>query len=109
MPKPTEKDKAAKKPSSKPAPKTKSVRKTAEELYTPEERKSLYQIGRRVAELRARRHITQAQLAQLSGLHLSYIALIELGKRNMHVLAMIKLSKAHQVTLSELVKTEGLF
>lgn len=39
-------------------------------------------IGRRIAELRAKRGISQRKLARLSGVHNTYIARAELGKEN---------------------------
>ena len=102
------KEKGKAEPAAAKAAKRPAVRKPQDELYTPEEQRVLYKVGRRIAELRVRRGLTQVQLAEKAGINRTYLGLIELGKRNTHLLNLWKLCRALKASLSELLKTEGL-
>ena len=60
--------------------------------------------GKRVRHLREQRGLTQEALADLSGLHPTYISGIERGKRNVSLANIRRLATALGVSLSELVR-----
>jgi len=62
-------------------------------------------IGRRVAELRASRELTQEQLAERAEVSARYIQRVEAGTENLTVRTLIKMSNALRVTLAELLVT----
>ena len=64
----------------------------------------LKQFGQRVRELRVERGLSQEKLAEISGLHRTYISSLELGKRNVSLVNIHALAKALQVTPDELLK-----
>lgn len=53
--------------------------------------------GKNLAELRHSRGLTQEQLAEISGLHRTYISGVERGARNPTALTIIALAKALEV------------
>lgn len=57
-------------------------------------------------ELREKKHLTQEQLAKISGVSTSYISALELQKRIPTILTLIQLAKALDVKISELVSIE---
>ena len=66
------------------------------------QREPLQELARRVKELRHRAGLTQEQVADGSGLHVTYIAGIEGGRRNPSYLALLALAKGLKVDPSEL-------
>ena len=64
------------------------------------------QFGQRVRELRIERGLSQEKLAEISGLHRTYISSLELGKRNVSLVNIHALAKALQVTADELLRKE---
>jgi transcriptional regulator with XRE-family HTH domain len=64
--------------------------------------------GQRVRQLRLARALTQEQLAQLAGLHPTYVGGIERGERNLGLDNVLKLAKALAVHPSELFATGGI-
>ncbi len=64
----------------------------------------LWQLGKRIAFLRKQKGLTQLDFSLSSGLALSYISELELGKRNPSAKTLWKVSKALNVTLEELFK-----
>lgn len=64
----------------------------------------LVQFGMNVRILREAKNISQEKLAELAGMHRTYLGGIERGERNLSLLNMVKLSKALDVSLAELVK-----
>ena len=67
---------------------------------------SLRKLALRVKELRAAAGLTQQQVSERSGLHITYIADIEGGRRNPSFVTLLSLAKGLGVSLSEL--TQGL-
>lgn len=60
-------------------------------------------IGRKIRRIRKTKDISQEKLAELSGLHPTYISDIENGKVNASLLSYIMVAKGLQVPVSELV------
>ena len=85
----------------------KRERKTAEELYTANELKFMRRVGRRIAGLRVERDLSQLQLAQIAKIDRSYLASIEVGARNAHMLMLQKIGAALKVPAYELLRVEG--
>jgi len=67
---------------------------------------TLKHFGDKVRELRMKRGLSQEQLAELSGLHRTYISSLELGKRNVSLINIFALAKALGVTPDKLLKPE---
>ena len=61
------------------------------------------QFGKKVRYFRKIRNLSQAQLAELSELHRTYIGSVERGERNITLLNASKIAKALSVSLAELV------
>lgn len=60
-------------------------------------------LGRRLRELRLERKLTQESVADRSGLHLTYVAGIEGGRRNPTVLSLSALASGLSTSLSDLL------
>ncbi len=58
--------------------------------------------GHTVRALRQRKDISQEQLADLSGLHRTYISDVELGKRNVSLENIEKIATALDMSVSEI-------
>ncbi len=58
-------------------------------------------VGSRIKELRAKLGISQEELGFRSGVHRTYIASLEVGKRNISIATLEKIVKALEVSLSE--------
>ena len=58
-------------------------------------------VGRRIKELRHIMSISQEELGFRSGVHRTYIASLEVGKRNVSIATLEKIVKALEVSLSE--------
>jgi transcriptional regulator with XRE-family HTH domain len=67
---------------------------------------TLKRFGDKVRELRIKKGLSQEQLAELSGLHRTYISSLELGKRNVSLINIFALAKALGVTPDKLLKPE---
>ena len=67
---------------------------------------TLKRFGDKVRELRIKKGLSQEQLAELSGLHRTYISSVELGKRNVSLINIFALAKALGVTPDKLIKPE---
>lgn len=61
-------------------------------------------IGLAIRELRNSSNLSQEKLAELSGLHRTYVSDIERGSRNITLNSLSKIADALQISLSELVK-----
>lgn len=61
-------------------------------------------IGKRIAELRKERGLSQAKLAQLTGIQSSYIGQIELGKYDVGISMLSKIGDALEMTLDFIPK-----
>jgi transcriptional regulator with XRE-family HTH domain len=58
--------------------------------------------GRRVRELRKERGLSQEKLAELAGLHYTYVGGIERGERNPALVNIGRIAAALDVSLAEL-------
>lgn len=66
----------------------------------------LKKFGEKVRELRIKKGLSQEELAEISGLHRTYISSLELGKRNVSLVNIYALAKALGVTPDKLLKTD---
>lgn len=60
-------------------------------------------VGHRLREIRKGRKLTQQELAEKAGLHLTYIGHLELGKYHPTVFVMWKIAKALDMSIDELI------
>ena len=63
----------------------------------------LERFGRNVQRVRKERNISQEKLAELAGLHRTYIGMIERAEKNITLCNIEKIAKALNVKISELV------
>lgn len=61
-----------------------------------------YKIGMSIRKCRLDKKISQEELAGLTGLHRTYISEVELGKRNVSLVNIEKISAALDIKLSSL-------
>ena len=59
-------------------------------------------LSERLREARKRKKMTQQELAEKAGLHLTYVGHLELGKYHPTAYVMWKISKALKVSISDL-------
>lgn len=62
------------------------------------------QVGNRIKELRNLLDISQEELGFRSGVHRTYIASLEVGKRNVSIVTLEKIVKALEVSMSDFFK-----
>jgi transcriptional regulator with XRE-family HTH domain len=65
----------------------------------------LRRLGQRVAQIRRIKKITQEELAERSGLTLSYISKIETGRRNPTITVVSKIAQSLDVDIYQLFTT----
>lgn len=58
-------------------------------------------VGNRIKELRSKLGISQEELGFRSGVHRTYIASLEVGKRNVSIATLEKIVSALEVSFSE--------
>jgi len=54
-------------------------------------------VGKKIRELRLRKKYSQEKLAELAGLHFTYVSSIERGERNVSVENIVKIARALEV------------
>lgn len=59
--------------------------------------------GEKLRRVRGRQRISQEKLAELAGLHRTYVSSVERGKRNISLLNIHKLAQALGVAMSKLM------
>lgn len=73
-------------------------------MTTAKERKLLKAFGRRMAQLRRQRGLTQQELAEKTNLSVVAIGYIETGKRWVRISTLNKISKALKTDIHEFFK-----
>ena len=68
-----------------------------------DDRKFLRSLGERIKDAREGRRLTQAQLAELCGLHRTFIGSCERGARNVSILNLRLIAKTLRVRLADLL------
>jgi transcriptional regulator with XRE-family HTH domain len=63
----------------------------------------LERFGKRLREVRERVGVSQEKLAEMAGLHRTYVSSIERGKRNISLLNIERLASALEVPMAELL------
>lgn len=58
--------------------------------------------GKRLVKLRKSRNLSQEKLAELAGLHRTYVGSVERGERNISLLNIEKIAQALKVKVSDL-------
>lgn len=61
-------------------------------------------LGKNVAKYRKQTGLTQEKLADIVDVHRTYIGFIEQGKRNPSIYNLIKIARALDTTVSEILK-----
>ncbi len=64
----------------------------------------LQRLGKCVREFRLKAGLSQEELADLAGLHRTYVGGIERGERNVGVINLLQLARALKVRPSELLR-----
>lgn len=64
----------------------------------------LLQFGHKVQEIRKARNLSQEQLAELAGVHRTYIGMIERAEKNITLCNIEKIAKALKIEIKELFK-----
>lgn len=72
-----------------------------------DDKEFLQRLGDRIRERRTAQNLTQAALAELCGLHRTFIGSVERGERNVAVLSLRKIATALRVTPAELLTETG--
>ncbi len=60
-------------------------------------------LSKRLKEVRGNKKLTQQELSEKAGLHLTYVGHLELGKYHPTVFVMWKIAKALKVSIDELI------
>jgi transcriptional regulator with XRE-family HTH domain len=63
----------------------------------------MLRFGKRVREIRHRRGMSQEKLAELAGLHRTYVSGVERGERNISLANIERLARALAVPMSDLM------
>src|SRR5208283_1370186 len=66
----------------------------------------LVKFGQRVRQERTKRKLSQEQLAELAGVHRTYIGMIERAEKNITLENIEKLAKALKLTPEELLRSD---
>ena len=70
------------------------------------QREEYRKIGARIREIRLQRHMSQAELAEKAGIHLSRISEIENGKSTLLLPTFIRITEALQVSADVLLRSD---
>jgi transcriptional regulator with XRE-family HTH domain len=66
----------------------------------------LVKFGKKVRQERTKRKLSQEQLAELAGVHRTYIGMIERGEKNITLENIAKLAEALNLTPEELLRSD---
>lgn len=72
--------------------------------YSIEEKALLISLGLTIKKNRLNKNISQEELADMCGLHRTYVSSVERGERNVSLINLVSLSKALDIKLIELLK-----
>lgn len=64
----------------------------------------LQKFGGNIRSIRLKKGLSQEKLAELSGLHRTYIGGVERGERNISLINLVRLAKALDIPIDTLVK-----
>lgn len=70
--------------------------------YDNEDKAFLENLGKRINHLRVENELTQNELAEMAGLHKNFICIVEKGTQNPSILCLCHITKALDISLSEL-------
>ncbi|MDQ6568963.1 MAG: helix-turn-helix transcriptional regulator [Haemophilus parahaemolyticus] len=62
----------------------------------------LKQLGLSIKLARVRKELSQEELAELAGLHRTYIGMVERAERNITVINLVQIAKALDISLDKL-------
>jgi transcriptional regulator with XRE-family HTH domain len=65
----------------------------------------LKRFGDRLRSIRTRKGISQEKLAEIAGVHRTFVSSVERGERNISLLNIARLAKALEVSLARLMPT----
>jgi len=65
----------------------------------------LIKFGKRIREERLKRELSQEELADIAGVHRTYIGMIERAEKNITLLNIEKIAKALNIKISELFES----
>ena len=71
-------------------------------MNTEERKMLLKQLGLSIKLARVRKDLSQEELAELAGLHRTYIGMVERAERNITVINLVQIAKALDVSLDKL-------
>lgn len=71
-------------------------------MNTEERKMLLKQLGLSIKLARVRKGLSQEELAELAGLHRTYIGMVERAERNITVINLVQIAKALNVSLDKL-------
>jgi DNA-binding XRE family transcriptional regulator len=71
--------------------------------YTMDKKPILLQFGHKVQQIRKTRSLSQEQLAELAGVHRTYIGMIERAEKNITLCNIEKIALALKVDIKELL------
>jgi transcriptional regulator with XRE-family HTH domain len=73
-------------------------------VTSPQQGNPQLAFGKAVRKFRLKRAFSQERLAELAGIHRTYIGDVERGTRNISLVNMTRIAKALQVPLSRLIQ-----
>ena len=71
-------------------------------MNTEERKMLLKQLGLSIKLARVRKDLSQEELAELAGLHRTYIGMVERAERNITVINLVQIAKALDISLDKL-------
>ena len=71
-------------------------------MNTEERKMLLKQLGLSIKLARVRKALSQEELAELAGLHRTYIGMVERAERNITVINLVQIAKALDISLDKL-------
>lgn len=65
--------------------------------------KILLKLGQKIRKERQKKHLSQEELAEIAGVHRTYVGMIERGEKNISILSLNKIASALKISLKELI------